>query len=53
MEFFVSFFHQAADTRPRDSMLLRDLRQTQPGAAIINDLLTIHIQPCTPDLPTF
>jgi hypothetical protein len=34
-------------------VLLGDFRQGQPRAAIFNDLLPIHIEPRSPDLPTF
>src|ERR1019366_1402397 len=33
-------------------MLLRDLRQRHSGAAVLDDLLPVDIEPRTPDLPT-
>jgi hypothetical protein len=45
-------FHQTANARPRDSVLLGDLRQTQSGTTVVYHLLPIHIEPGTPDLPT-
>jgi hypothetical protein len=34
-------------------MLLRDLRQTHPGATVVNYLLSVYIEPRSPDLATF
>ena len=38
-------FHQAADGRPRDAVLLGDFRQGHARAAILDDLLPIHVEP--------
>jgi hypothetical protein len=37
---------------PRDAVFLCDLRQTQPGAAVLDDLLPVDIEPRTTNLPT-
>lgn len=42
--------HQTTDARPRNAMLLRDLRQRHPGAAVEDGLLPVHVQPRPPDL---
>jgi hypothetical protein len=34
-------------------VFLRNLRETQPGAAVEHYLIAVNIQPRTPDLPTF
>ena len=34
-------------------MLLGDLRQAHAGATVSNDLLAIHVESRTPDLPSF
>ena len=44
----VPLFHQAADTRPREVVLLGDLRQRHPRAAIKYNLLPVDIKPRTP-----
>jgi hypothetical protein len=35
--------HHAADARPRDSVLLGNLRQRHSSAAVVDDLFPIHI----------
>jgi hypothetical protein len=42
--------HQTTDARPRNAVLLRDLRRRHPGAAVEDDLLPVHVQPRPPDL---
>jgi hypothetical protein len=53
MRIAARLFHQTANARPRDSVLLRDLRQTQPGATVVNYLLSVYIEPRSPDLASF
>lgn len=46
-------FHQSAHTRSRNSVLLRYLSQTHAGAAVMHNLIAVHVEPRTTDLPTF
>src|SRR5215831_6713414 len=53
MRIATRLFHQTADGRPRDAVLLGNLRQRHAGAAVSYHLFTIHIEPRTTDLPSF
>src|SRR6266436_2633022 len=41
----VRFLEKSAHRRPRDSVLLRDLRERHAGAAVEQDLLAVDVQP--------
>jgi len=51
--FVLRLLHKAADARTRDTVLLRDLRQRHPRAAVKNDLLPVDIESRSSDLTTF
>src|SRR5438477_11104098 len=47
------FLHRPAYRCTRDSMLLGDLRQAHAGAAVMDHLLSVNVEPSASDLPPF